>query len=657
MAYNKLFSPIIINGVTIKNRGVMTAMMAGFLDTSNGDVDERLITYYEERARGGVGLIITEGGVVDEKYGIVRYAQMHYTRTHITGLAKLNEKLHSYGTKTIAQLWHGGGVCSSKVTGRQVVSASDVESIPGEKPRPLTIDEIRYITRCFADAAVVCQQAGYDGVEIHLAHGYLLSQFMSPYFNKRTDEYGGSWENRIRFADEVVRAVREAVGKRMIIGIRISGDEMASNLSPLHLTAEDGIRIARHFDESGLIDYINVSNGNKYTPNSNCDPFFYECGWKEHIAKAIKEAVHIPIIATNTIKTPEMAEGTLERGVCDLVGLGRAHLADPQFMNKALLGRENEIKCCIGCLFCREPRGGGQMAARCAVNPRAGIEVLYPRLPKDGEGRPVAVVGAGPAGMEAALVLADRGFSVTLYDENDSVGGSMNLADKPDHKWNITRLIMHYHALLKRAGVRIITGVKATPDIVAELDPVGVFLACGANPIVPKLPGVDLPNVYTAQQVVREKITFPNRDVVIIGTGMTGLETAEIISKDSRSVNMIEMQSEIGPGLIHEIVGEMKKILVPRGVKFYTSHKLTGIAADGVEAINLKNGEAVFVPGDVIILSLGVSPDRAFIESFQDRFDSVYPIGDAVQSGRIGNATQSAFSKAYAFRPVEDLLK
>jgi 2,4-dienoyl-CoA reductase-like NADH-dependent reductase (Old Yellow Enzyme family)/thioredoxin reductase len=634
----------------------MTAMMAGFMGTSNGDVDERCIAYYEERARGGVGMIITESGVVDEEYGIIRYGQLHYTRQHITGLAQLNEALHKYGTVTIAQLWHGGGVCDSRITGHQIVSASDIELIPGEKPRPLTIEEVGYITRCYAESAVVCQQAGYDGVEIHMAHGYLLSQFLSAYYNKRTDEYGGSWENRLRFADEVVRSVRSAVGNRMIVGIRISGDEMASEHSSLHLTAEDGLRLAKHFDESSLIDYINVSNGNKVNPGANCDPYFYQSGWKQHIAKMIKDAVSIPVIATNTIKTPGQAEKTLSDAVCDMVGIGRPHLADPAFMNKALLGREEEIKCCIGCLFCREPQGEGQMPSRCAVNPRVGCELYYPVLPEDGENRPVAVVGAGPAGIEASLLLAKRGFTVSLFDDRDEIGGSLLLASVSETKANIRRLLRHYRAMVKRAGITVYKGERATPELAARLNPLAVFLACGGNPIIPRIPGVNLGHVYTAQQVLREGLAFPGKNVVVVGSGLTGLETAEFISGSCKRLVVIEMQAEIAPGTPFEISSKMHKLLLSRGVEFNTSHKLTGISEISVEAEDLLRRRSVSLDADVVILSLGVLPDRECITGFAEVFDLVYPIGDAITSGRIGHATKSAYAKAYAFTPLEELL-
>lgn len=630
-------------------------MMTGFPGVTGGDADERLIRYYEERAAGGTGIIITEAGVVDEVYGIARYNQLHYTRPHISSLGRLNERLHKYGTVTIAQLWHGGFICSSEVTGRETLSPSGIDGIPGQKNRAMTKDEIAYIVKCFADSAVCCRDAGYDGVEIHIAHGYLLAQFVSRYYNRRTDEYGGSFENRCRFGDEVIRAVRKAAGPGFMVGVRISGDEMARELDERHINAEEGLAYAKHLDSLGMIDYINVSNGNKLTNNANCDPFFYEFGWKAHIAKEVKEAVSVPVIATNTVKTPQQAEKTLQDGVCDFVGMGRANVTDPDFMNKAMSGREEEIKCCIGCLFCREPRGGGQLPARCAINPRWGCETDYPELPKDGKGRTAAVVGAGPGGMEAAVQLAKRGYAVTLFEKEKEPGGSLNLADKAAHKERITRLVQTYQAQLRHFGVKVRCGVEADPDIVEEIHPAGVFLASGAKPVIPPVPGVNLPHVVTAQEVIRKGMTFEGKKIAIVGSGMTGLETAEMLAETSDKITMIDM-ADIGPGMIPEILNEMLRILKKYEVELLPFHRLVRINEKGVETERVRDKEKQLVEADIVILSLGVRPDRELVSRFKERFDTVYVIGDAQKGGRIGDAVKSGFMKAYGFKPAEDLV-
>lgn len=654
--YSMLFSPGKLGRIKTKNRCVMTAMMTGFTDSVSGDADERMIRYYEERAAGGVGIIITEAGVVDELYGIARFNQLHYTRPHISSLARLNERLHKYGTVTIAQLWHGGFICSSEVTGRETLSPSGIDGVSGRVNRAMTMDEIQYMKKCFADSAVCCRDAGYDGVEIHIAHGYLLAQFISRYYNRREDEYGGCFENRCRFPDEVIREVRKAVGPRFIVGIRISGDEMAGKLDSRHINAEEGLAYAKHLDSLDMIDYINVSNGNKLTNNANCDPFFYDFGWKSHIARAIRENVSVPVIATNTVKTPEQAEMTLREGISDFVGMGRANVADPDFMNKAKLGREEEIKGCIGCLFCREPRGGGQLPARCAINPRWGCEKDYPVQQKDGKGRPVVVVGAGPGGMETAIQLASRDYDVTLFEKDEKIGGSLNLADKAAHKERITRLIRTYEKQMEHFGVKVRCGIEATPEIVAELNPTGVFLASGANPVVPKVPGVNLPHVVTAQDVIRNHMTFPDKRIAIVGSGLTGLEVAEMLAKESVGITLIDM-ADIGPGLMHEILDEMMEILNAYHVEFMPFHKLTAICENGVETERLQDKEKQVIEADIVILSLGVVPDQKFIQGFKEKFDLVYTVGDANKSGRIGDATKSGFIQAYGFRPMEDLLQ
>ena len=257
--------------------------------------------------------------------------------------------------------------------------------------------------------------------------------------------------------------------------------------------------------------------------------------------------------------------------------------------------------------------------------------------------------------MEAAVNLASRGYKVTLFEKYGEVGGSMNLADKPDHKERIEQLIHTFEAQMKHFGVEVRCGVDATPDVVAETNPTGVFLACGAEPIIPPVPGVGLPNVVTAQDAIRKGMRFPGKKIAVVGTGMTGLEVAEILSKDCAGMTMIDMV-DVGPGLIHEILDEMMKILIPRGVKFLPYHKLVSVNEHGLTAQRLSDGADVTIDADIVVLSLGVTPDKKLIEQFKARFEQVYTVGDANQSGRIGHATKSGFTQAYSFRPLEDLV-
>lgn len=279
---------------------------------------------------------------------------------HTAGLESLVDAVHAYGARIFAQIHHGGSTSKPALSGRQSLSASDVPIAPGMPvPRAMTIGEIKAVQKKFVDAAVRCKKAGYDGVELHGAHSYLIGQFFSPYYNKRTDEYGGSFENRMRFVGEIIDGIRAALGRGFPLSVRINGDEMTPQV-PGTLTLEDGLSIGKYLEAKG-IDVLNVSNGSALNGNANCDPYSYTPGWKKHVAKAFKQALTIPIIATNTIKDPAFAESLLEEGVCDFVGLGRSQFADPDFMKKGKEGREDEIRQCIaawsaGSVFWRSAR-------------------------------------------------------------------------------------------------------------------------------------------------------------------------------------------------------------------------------------------------------------------------------------------------------------
>jgi 2,4-dienoyl-CoA reductase-like NADH-dependent reductase (Old Yellow Enzyme family)/thioredoxin reductase len=646
--YKYLLKPGRIGSLRIRNRSVMTSAGLGLAEL-NGEANDRLVSFYEERAAGGIGMIIVEGGCFDAPYGFSVPNQLYFTdEKYIRGLERITEAVHKYDTRIIAQLVHLGCVGRSDLTGVQNVSASDIPTIPSRIPRPLKKEEIRELVDKFAKAARLSQVAGFDGVEIHAAHGYLFAQFLSEYYNRRDDEYGGSFENRMRFVDEVIQATRDACGNDFAIILRISGSEFASHISDLCMTLDDGVAIAKYFEQRG-IDALNVSVANGFTIEKNCEPYSYEVGWKKHVAQAIKSAVKIPVIATNTIKTPAEAEQMLSEKSGDYVGLCRSQFADPEFMNKAIQGREKEIRTCIGCLFCRESIVAMGSPVRCAVNPRTCCESYYPSPPKDGNNRPVSVIGAGPAGLQAAITLAERGFKVTVYEKDSKPGGTLKLAGKPPYKDKIIRLVDTLYYLAQKAGVSFRLGCEATPELVQQLRPVGVFLCTGAEPIVPKLPGVDFDNVITAEQFLAQNKKLNGR-VAVVGTGLTGLETAEILGQQGCSLVLVEMQNQLAPGLFYMIRDGIIARLDVFKPEIYTGHRLTQITDDSV--ILQSADVELKVPVDWIVLALGVRPRKELAESFYSNFDNVMIVGDAAKSGRIYHAIKDAYIKAYGFEPT-----
>ena len=646
MNYPKLFTPGKIGSLCIKNRAVMPPMQVLYGE-NDGHPGPRTIAYYEERAKGGVGLIIIEATAVDDINNTLWDHQLSLTANRYrTDWMLLTEAIHAHDCRVFIQLHHYGAKCAPTPSGAPW-APSDIPALPGGKPgHPMTVEEIKIEQQRFIDAAVRAKQSGFDGVELAGTHGYLLHQFLSPYYNNRTDAYGGSAENRCRFYTEMIEGIHAACGKDFPVSVRFPGDEFTPEI-PGTLTLADGVEIAKILESAGA-DCLNVSNGNNFNANANCEPYSYISGWKKHVAKAVHDAVSIPVLATNTIKSPEFAEQMLEEEVSDFVCLGRALIADPMFMKKAAAGDSLGIRKCLGCMFCREQLYA-QMPIRCALNPRTGFEFAESsRLPQDGKGRSVAVIGAGPAGMEAAIVLRARGFAVTLYEKDGQLAGSMNLADKAFHKEKIRYAAETMAEELRRLGVLVISGHAPTVEEIKAIHPAGVVVACGARPIIPDVPGVDLPNVVTSHDVISGRKAVSGR-VAVIGAGMTGLECAESLCMAGHEVSIVEMLPNVGAGMFSVIVADMMSRINSYHPAVYTGHQLKAIREDGLTAVNLSTGEEVFLPADTVVLSLGVRPDTETAEVFRAAFDQVIVVGDNEKSGRIPHAIRDGYSKARVF--------
>lgn len=697
MEYKMLFSPMKIGTCDIKNRIVMSPMLMGF-GQLDGCATDKLIEYYEERAKGGTGLIITEITRVNDKHGAAAFAQLGASHDYqIEGLKKLADSIHRHGAKVFVQLHHPGRqnvglavntvplcvactrVCKSfpkvlfKVAPKlgkvlmekkltfSAVSASKCEPsyFAGGRVRALRHGEIKQLIRQFIDGAVRCKKAGIDGVELHGTHGYLIQQFLSPNTNHRTDEYGGSFENRLRFLREIIEGIRKECGDYPII-VRLTLDEFYDKIGKPDkgYNFEEGLKYAKVIADMG-IDAIDVSSAAYDTFNYWLEPTSFDLGWRKYLAAGVKKVVDIPVIAANLIRTPEQAEQQLQEGTQDFVSLGRPHIADPHWAEKAESGREKEIRRCICCLYCIQSMQDNAYVGDhgyCAVNPTVGRELEFENLPKDGDGRTVAIVGAGVAGLTAAEMLGRRGFKPVVFEKASEVGGQIQLANKPPKKeklsWSYEDML--YNAQLHGAEVRCNT--PATVENVKALSPYAVILATGAQAFIPKsIKGAQLDTVYTTTQILSGDVKLEGKKVALVGSGMTGLETAELLVESDNKVTVIEMAQSIAPGTWFQHTDDILPKLDAKGSKYMTCTKLVSIDEKGVvlqQVKHLKNGktkpagEAAHYDFDAVVLSLGARSDRSLVEKFEAAFDNVYTIGDAVKVGRIADATAQAYDVA-----------
>ncbi|MGB4659573.1 MAG: NAD(P)/FAD-dependent oxidoreductase [Mobilitalea sp.] len=643
--YKKLFEQGYIGRLKLKNRVVMTAMGVS-LASSSGEANDDIIRYYEERAKGGCGLIITEVTRIDDVTGVGTSHQLSVTQAkNIPQLQRLVDTVHKYGTKIFFQLHHPGRQTSSALLdGRQIVAPSPIMcKMMQEMPRELTTKECENLRDAFVRGAIFSQMAGADGIELHAAHGYLLNEFLSPYTNQRTDQYGGSEENRLRFLHEIIAGIRSVCGPNFPICVRLSADEFVEN----GLGLEDTLKIASVLEAYG-IDAIDISTGIYESMNTIVEPGSYAQGWKKKYAKAVKEQVSIPVIAVNNIKEPAFAESLLEENVCDFIGLGRALLADPDWVNKALSSQEEEIRKCIGCLYCFEGLGQGKHIA-CTVNARLGREREFDTYNKNGNQQVVAVVGGGPSGMEAARVLAERDFKVVLLEQKEQLGGTLNIADKPLLKEKITRFTDSMIAQLHQKNVEIRCGVENAIEEIKTLNPVGVFLAFGASPIIPRnLPGITKSNVLKAEDILTGEAKVKGR-VAVIGSGMTGCETAEYLAEAGCNVTLVEMQPQLGTGIYPPVLMDLMGRFQTYAPEILVNHRLEEITETGIRLTETTSNTSIEKSVDYIVLALGFSPNKEITDTYESTFTNVHTIGDAAKAGKILHAVADGFGQAYVF--------
>jgi 2,4-dienoyl-CoA reductase (NADPH2) len=652
-----LSAPLRVGPLELRNRMCMPAMHLNF--TPGGEVTDQLVRFYAERARGRVALITVGGCSVDAVGGGPLMIGLDHDR-FIPGLRRLTDAIREGAAHPVAQLYQAGGYAHSMLTGQQPVSASAVRSkLTGETPRALTLEEIDEVQRAFADAAARAVEAGFAGVEVLASAGYLISQFLSPSTNRREDRYGGSFENRVRFGRETVERVRAAVGPDVLVVVRVAGADFV----PGGHDNTQSARASRVFVEAGA-DAVNVTGGwhetrvPQLTMGVPRGAFLY-------LAAGIRAAVDAPVIASNRISDPFLAEAVLRDGLADLINFGRPLIADPELPRKVVEGQTERIVHCVACnqgcfdhVFAAKP-------VACMVNPAAGHEAqLTTPAP---EPRNVVVVGAGPGGMTAAITAARRGHRVTLLERGPEPGGQLRLTQNLSGRPEMATLLADLVGQLAREPVDVKLDTEATPELVRQLRPDTVVVATGARPVAPGIEGADLPHVVQAWDVLSGSARVGRR-VVVIGGGAVAVDTALDLARrgtlDGETLRFLLLSGAEDPDALRErclrgshrvTLVEMEK-KIGRGIGKTTRWTLTGeLKLHGVElrggtAARRITDEGVWVstdeedhllPADTVVLAVGAEPVSWLAEALEDH--EVVLVGDAKAPRRAFEAIHEGF--------------
>ncbi|MDM8200868.1 MULTISPECIES: oxidoreductase [Allofournierella] len=644
--YEHLLSPIKIGETTVKNRIFMPPLSTNLAD--KGYVTDELVEHYKARAKGGVGLFVTEVVTVEPTYCYLPGDMCIYDDSFIPGWKKLADGVHEYGAKILPQLFHPAHMAFPLPGTPRLIAPSNVGPYYAkEAPRAVTKEELKVIIRQFGEAAKRAQIAGADGVEIHAAHAHgLLGGFLSPLYNKRTDEYGGDIDHRLRLTLEVIEEVRRVCGKNFIIDVRISGSEYTDG----GLNLNDMIYVAKQLEKAG-VDFLHVSGGTTIARGSSIPAPGTPMGSHAATAAEIKKYVSIPVATVGRITEPWIAEELIANGKADICMIGRANLCDPEFANKVAAEKADDIRPCIGCLRCLNGIMFGKRVA-CTVNPSFELEnedTLAPAAEK----KNVLVIGSGPAGMEAAFVAAKRGHHVVLCEKEAELGGLMRIAAVPIAKQDLTRLIQYMARRLEGAGVEVRLNCAVDQAMLeGEFKGYEVIAGAGAQPIVvPAFTGFK--QWMTADDVLAGR-AFPGRKIVVIGGGSVGCETADYLAPlvndlypRNREITLLEM----APGVMATESGPGRSLLVQRmmakGVQMICGAKVEKV--DESSIWYTKDGQQhCIADADTLVLAMGYKADPALEEMLKAAGASYHLIGDANKVGTIKDAIGAGYETAKA---------
>jgi 2,4-dienoyl-CoA reductase-like NADH-dependent reductase (Old Yellow Enzyme family)/thioredoxin reductase len=647
--FKKIFEPASIGQMNLKNRMVMPPMGTNYAE-AGGAVSQRMIDYYEARARGGVGLIIVEGSAPSVQ--CITYPQPSPSHQaslgedkFIPGWKDLTDIAHKHNARVAIQImhatlenWNGKVV---QVGPSPVVVPARLMGVFGGPPHELTVEEIAQRVEWFAWAARRAKEAGFDGVEIHGAHQYIISAFLSSATNQRKDKYGGSVENRARFLVEILEAVRREVGPDFPVWVRFNAQEwgvengvtVEETKQMVPLVVEAGAQ-ALHVSGYGSGSYITAA------------PISDTPGFLVPMAEEVKKLTNVPVIAVGRLDI-ELGEQILEEGKADFIAIGRRLLADPDLPNKVAEGRLNDVTSCIGCMECIErlvfdERGEG---VTCVVNAALGKEKAYQTKPTRKD-KNVVVVGGGPAGMQAAVVAARRGHNVTLLEKEAKLGGQLNIAALPPFKDDIFPWIDYLVGQVEEAGVKVELNTDATAGIITRHIPDAVVIAAGATPAMPDIPGIDKSNVVTAQDVLSGKVKV-GQSVVIIGGGMVGCETGHYLVKQGKTVTITEILKRMANDMFYMARRRLIDGLRSKKVTLLTSATCEEIG-EGSVLVTTADGNRVTIPADTIVIAVGYKANDRLREALEGKVSEIYCIGNASEPRRILEATSEGYQTGLA---------
>jgi 2,4-dienoyl-CoA reductase-like NADH-dependent reductase (Old Yellow Enzyme family)/thioredoxin reductase len=647
--FKKIFDPTNIGQMRLKNRIVMPPMGTNYAE-AGGTVSQRMLDYYEARARGGTGLIIVEGSapslqcIYSLQPSLSHQASLGDDK-FIPGWRMLTDIAHKHGAKIAIQImhatlenWNGKVV---QVGPSPVIVPARLMGVFGGPPHELTVEEIAERVKWFASAGRRAKEAGFDGIEIHGAHQYIVAAFLSSATNQRKDEYGGSVKNKARFLIEVLQAVRKEVGPDFPVWVRFNAQEwgvengitIQETKQMVPLAVEAGAQ-ALHVSAYGAGSYITAA------------PISDTPGFLVPLAEEVKKLTKVPVIAVGRLDI-ELGEKILEEGKADLIAIGRRLLADPDLPNKVAEGRLNEVVPCIGCMECIErlafdERGEG---VTCVVNPALGREKAYQIKPAR-KAKNVVVVGGGPAGMEVAIVAAKRGHKVTLLEKEVKLGGQLNIAALPPFKGDIFPWIDYLVSQVEKVGVKVKLNTDATAEIVTKVRPDAVIIATGGTPTVPDIPGIDKPNVVTAQDVLSGKARV-GQNVVIIGGGMVGCETGHYLAGQGKTVTIIEILKRMANDMFFMARRRLMDGLRNKKVTLLTSTSCEEIK-EGSVLVTAAEGKKETIPADTVVMAVGYNANDGLYKALEGKVPEIHCIGNSAKPRRILEANSEGYQAGLA---------